>query len=361
MKLEEKRTILFGVLNWGLGHATRSVPVIEALLKQGFNVVLASDGEALRFLRNRFTDLAYGELPAYNIRYAKGKNSLLRLVWQLPKIVAVKRKEHQQLQKLIRLHNAIGVISDNRLGFYSKKLPSVYISHQLSMVSPIPWAGVKKIHHRVISKFDACWVPDFEERSVSLAGDISHSNKPKVPLYFLGPLSRYSGRINTSQKKYKVLAVLSGPEPQRSLLAKKLEEELLQLKVDAVLILGKARTGTKQKEGLTIIDWADSEQLLELMSQSEMVISRSGYSSIMDYYYLGKKALLIPTLGQPEQEYLARWQMHCGRFAYVAQDKMDLPKNLKEAQRYSGFSKNELPIEPNWEQLFLLFKGKRES
>lgn len=350
---ERKKIVIYGVLNWGLGHATRSIPIIEALGEEGFQVVLASDGAAGKLLRQRFPSLPYEELPAYNISYGKSGPGL-NLALQLPKILRAARRENRQLKSLAEKYRVRGVISDNRLGFYHRDVPSVYVTHQLKIMTPFSRKLVSRMHHRFIQHFDECWVPDVENRT-GLTGEMGHSLKPKIPLRYTGWLSRFSGKLPAGAKQYRACAILSGPEPQRTLLEKKLLQQFRELKGSFLLIRGREEAVEADiPENVRVLNLAGSDQVLEAIASSEIVISRSGYSSIMDYAALGNNALLIPTPGQPEQEYLARYLLSRGYFYYAAQEFLDLEDDFRKASQFSGVKKLQ-NSRPHWPELFAWF------
>ena len=362
MKESGKGVVLYGVLNWGLGHATRSVSIIKALRQNGFQVVIASDGQALKYLREVFPDVEIHELPGYNIKYGKGSAQLFKLALQLPRLALVSRKEKVILKKLIKRYKPCGVISDNRLGWNSHKVPSVYITHQLHIMMPFNTNWASRLHHIFINRFTECWVPDFAGQH-NLSGELTHKLSPKVPVQFISPQSQFmDGEANSAgAKKYHLSVILSGPEPQRTLLEKKLWQEIKSREGRFLFIRGtengKSLTPT---DNIEVIEIANAERIKTAILASQMVISRSGYSSIMDYYFLGNQALLIPTPGQPEQEYLARYQLHKGRFGYTAQDYINLDEDVAKAKEYRGFERME-NSPTDWENLFGLFEGKRKG
>ncbi len=334
--MEGKKNILFGVLNWGLGHATRSIPVINNLLKLGYSPIIASDGVALDYLKKEFPDLIFEELPSYRIRY-KFENLLLQSLYLAPKISSAIRKEQKDLQILVKKHRAIAVISDNRLGFYCKEIPSAYISHQNKIIAGFPFSTANWIHHYFIKKFNQFWIPDFEKQP-GLSGKLGHSKKRHPKTKYIGPLSRFSKyAFSPKQKVYDVLVLLSGPEPQRSLLEKMLFDQLKHWQGKFLIIRGKEGGLPEKNENIEIKNLVLSHELPDLILKSKMVISRSGYSSLMDYYFLKNQALLIPTPGQTEQVYLAEKCKSEGSFYSVNQDKLDLKNDLVKAKEYSGF------------------------
>lgn len=358
--MKNKPTILYGILNWGLGHATRSIPIIHKLQEHGFEVIICSDGLALDFLKKEFPGLTFETLRGYNVKYRKGMGQIWGLSSQLPKIYRAMKAEHKTVKKLVEKYDASAVISDNRLEFYHKDRPSVYITHQLKIIMPLNTDFASALHHRFIRKFDVCWVPDFEKEGIS--GAIGHELKPSIPVEYIGPCSRFSQAISTEgEKEYRTASILSGPEPQRTLLETKLLRELAHLDGEHLMIRGTDKPLKAEiPKNVEVKDLVGADGVLEAISKSETTISRSGYSSLMDYYFLKNHALLIPTPGQPEQEYLARFQLHKGRFGYGSQEYLNLREDLKKAESHKGFESLE-KTESDWDRLFSLFEGKRES
>ena len=297
-----RKKIIVAPLNWGLGHASRCIPIIQFLQKNHYTPVLASDGEALLFLRKEFPDLESLELPPYEISYAK--NLKIGLLMQVPKVLNAVLKEQKVLQKyIVENREVVGVISDNRLGARSTAVPSVYITHQLRVLSGCTSFFSSKIHQLFINKFDECWVPD--TKSSQFSGKLSKSKGIQVPLKYIGVLSRFT-KEHTSEIN-DVLVVLSGIESQRTLLEQKILSVLASFQGNVVLVQGnieKEQTVT-MINGIKKYNYLLSEDLEREINQSKLIICRSGYSSIMDLAVLQKKACFIPTPNQPEQEYLA--------------------------------------------------------
>lgn len=357
--MEGKKNILFGVLNWGLGHATRSVPIVNKLLKLGYSPIIASDGVALDYLKKEFPELIFEELSSYQIEY-KFENLFLQSLYLSPKISAAIRKEQKELQVLIKKHQVKAVISDNRLGFYSKEVPSAYISHQHKIIAPFPFSLVNRMHHYFINKFNQFWIPDFEKEP-GLSGKLGHGKKVDPKTKYIGPLSRFSESLASKKEKiYDVLVLLSGPEPQRSLLEKKLWNQLQNREGRFLIIRGKEGSLPEQQGNIEIKNLVLSNELKELILASKMVISRSGYSSLMDYYYLKNKALLIPTPGQSEQIYLAQKSEKQGNFYSVNQDQLDLNRDLAKAEEYLGYQE-EYGVKEDWLGSVLLNFLKRKG
>lgn len=312
--------ILVAPLNWGLGHASRCVPLVQRFMDEGHEVILGGDGESLTLLRKHFPKLRYTYLAPLNLRYSKGKRQVCAILRALPKLIRWSLKDHWMLKALLREEAIDQVISDNRFGLYNKKTECVYITHQLHIMLPRGWRWAEpiasRIHARIYTRFNKVWVPDYEDKEKCLAGELSHSHLPfdHVPctIKFIGPLSRFEKMENREavvSEKYNVVAVLSGLEPHRTLL----EQEIVSRydgKGERVLIVQGLmhRPNTRIKRGnITIVPYLSDQELIEALSGAKHIIARSGYSTLMDFNALGilDKAELIPTPGQPEQEYLA--------------------------------------------------------
>jgi uncharacterized protein (TIGR00661 family) len=334
------KTILITPLDWGLGHATRCIPIIHELLKRGCRVLIAGSGDSLLLLKNEFPDLTFFTLSAYNPLYSRSHNMVWKIVSQIPKFIEVIRKEHQQIQALVEKHKIDFIISDNRYGCWSAKIPSVFMTHQLNILMPagLTWIEplVRQVNKRLIKKFSTCWIPDYAEEASSLSGKLSqHKGAPFHHFTHIGPLSRFR-QANNAEDKYDLLCVFSGPEPQRNMFEGKVREQLRSSGLRYFVVRGLyAPTNSCEENG---VEFLDSEGLQTVISQSSMVIARSGYSTIMDLAVLGKKGILVPTPGQTEQEYLAdRWKKK-GVFYSVPQDSFNLRAVLEESKSYTGFS-----------------------
>jgi uncharacterized protein (TIGR00661 family) len=302
--IANKQRILFAVLNWGLGHATRSVPLINYILAQGKEVVLASDGQALFFLKNRFPLLKTIELPSYNINY-NSTSVILNSIFQGPKILKARKEEHIQTKKIIKAEHIDFIISDSRFGVYNDEIPSFIIAHQLNLKTGNrliqPFAAM--VNRYFLNKFDQILVPDYNDQRLS--GELSNGFTDKK--IFIGALSRFLPiGLNSSSPKYIFAAILSGPEPSRTNL-EKIVIPFLQNQGNSILVRGLVGNveDKLEVENVEIINFAYEDKLLEIINTSERIICRSGYSSIMDLCVLNKKAILIPTPYQAEQEYLA--------------------------------------------------------
>lgn len=347
-----KKNILVAPLNWGLGHATRCIPIIKALEEHNFNPVIASDGVALALLKKEFPHLVSVELPPYDISYAeKGKNFKWKLLAQMPKMFKAVYGERKIVTQIIENHSIDGIISDNRLGVYSRKIPSIFMTHQLNVLSGKTSWLTTKVHSKFISKFDQCWVPDNDSMS-NLTGKLGHLKNPLKNLVYIGPLSRFEKRRR--KIKYDLMVILSGPEPQRTILEQKIIKELETFEGNVVFIKGvvEANQISSVIGSITFYNFMNSEQLENTFNQSEKVLCRSGYTTVMDLAKLGKKAFFIPTPGQYEQEYLAEKYRIDGIAPSCKQEEFSIDK-LKTIENYNGLQN--FSTEINWEFLFRLF------
>lgn len=304
--------ILICPLNWGLGHATRCVPIIQKLMNQGHELVIAADGYPVQFLRQQFPTLKTIEFPGYKINYASGKSQILAMVKNMPNIISGIIKEHKSLKKLLKQNKFDQIISDNRFGLWNKKVHSIYITHQLmikmpdslNFLEPIAWF----IHRYIIQRYDECWIPDFEGID-NLSGDLSHKYPLLPHAKFIGMLSRFQ-HINEiiPSEDFDIVAVISGVEPQRTVFENQLLNRFADSEQKILIVCGKPalEKTTKQVGNITCISHLNDNELAAILLGAKKIISRSGYSTIMDLKSLNclYKAEFIPTPGQTEQEYL---------------------------------------------------------
>lgn len=350
-----QKTILIAPLHWGLGHATRCIPIINALLKHNYNVILASDGAALLLLQKEFPELTSIALPSYNITYTK-KEKLLKwvLFLRLPHIQKAIASEKKVIKKLVSENRIDGIISDNRLGVRSKKVPTVFITHQLRLLSGSTTFFSSKLHQKSIAKFDECWVPDAKQ-TPNLSGKLGHLRDAKFKIRYLGPLSRMKPQQAT--KVYDVLALLSGPEPQRTLLEEKVIEALKGRPVKVLLVQGviEAEQIMSQHDNITIVNFMATAELEKAINESELILSRSGYTTIMDLAAMQKKAFFIPTPGQYEQIYLAKRLKGLRIVPSCKQEDFTFEK-LADVKDYTQLKK--IDQEVDFKKLFRLFERK---
>ena len=321
--------ILVAPLNWGLGHASRCVPIIRRLCREGHQVVLGGDGDALVYLQQHFPQLRSIELAQLNLSYSRGKRQVVAMLVALPKLISFSIRDHRLLKRLQAVEHFDQVISDNRFGLYLSAQQSynevvvqrsgrtaqrscsaavnVYITHQLHIMLPRPYKWlepwVSRMHARIYNRYGEVWVPDTPDHRLS--GELSQfinssfSQRRFNPSFkFIGPLSRFSDNLQSSifnLQSYKFVALFSGLEPHRTLFERAVLERFKGHESEVLMVNGK------------LSHPLSDEELAYYLTHAEHIIARSGYSTIMDLDALGvlDKAELIPTPGQPEQEYLA--------------------------------------------------------
>lgn len=323
--------VLVAPLNWGLGHASRCVPLVQQFLDEGHEVILGGDGESLTLLRRHFPKQRYTYLAPLQLRYSAGKRQVWAMIRSLPKIIRWAVKDHAMLQALIKEEPIDLVVSDNRFGLYlDRTSPAthhpcecIYITHQLHIMLPKGWKWAEgiasRLHARIYTRYNKVWVPDYKDLDSSLAGELSHPqlsiiNYQLSNINYIGPQSRfesYRDVRNDREMVAETVAVLSGLEPQRTMLEKEIIARYSGSSSSVLIVQGRMnRPPTRIKRGnITIVPYMQDSELVPALLGARRIIARSGYSTIMDLEALGvmEKAELIPTFGQPEQEYLAFW------------------------------------------------------
>lgn len=306
------KTIFIAPLDWGLGHATRCVPVIKQLQQEN-KIIIGVTALTKKVFDEEFPQIQQLQIPGYNVKYSKVLPLWLKLFFDWPGISTVIKKEHALLQEVILKYKIDLVISDNRFGLYSKNIHSIFITHQVFLKTPFATGIAQGVNKNYILNFNEIWIPDLENEKESLSAELSHGKHFHPQVKYIGPQTRLQ-TIPGNEKKYDHLLLLSGPEPQhsvlRELLIKKVKENP-QMKFAIV-----TNKFEQQVKNLEVFISPNVQKLSELISQSKKVICRSGYSTLMDLYLLDKKeVILIPTPGQTEQEYLAGyWKERFGAF-----------------------------------------------
>lgn len=324
--------VLVAPLDWGLGHATRCVPIIRELLAQGCTVLVAAEGKIKVLLQTEFPQIPFVHLPGYNIQYASsGWGLAIKIVAQIPKLLSAIKEEQAWLQKVVEEEKIDVVISDNRYGLYHAHIPSVFITHQLRINAPVKFAEafLQRINYRYINQFSECWVPDAEGKN-NLAGILSHpAEMPSIPTKYTGVLSRFNPEQSTSATGH-LLIMLSGPEPQRTLLENNLLEELKDYTAPVVFVRGLPDSSDEIEvnDNVRVFSHLPAAELEAKLKHASLVIGRCGYSTVMDLAVLKKRSILIPTPGQTEQEYLAKHLMENNFALCIEQKKFRLKNTL---------------------------------
>jgi len=321
--MEKQQTILVAPLDWGLGHATRCVPLIHQFLNQGHRVVLAGQGVSLQFLQQEFPKLPAVALKGALIRYSGKQNLFLDLFLQMPKFGFSMVAEHWRLRRLVKVWNITQVVSDNRYGLWNSKTRNIFITHQLFIRLPKSFKWMEFLLHgftrMLISRFDECWVPDFENQEDSLSGELSHGKKRPKNLRYIGPLSRFQDFQPTEASSSAVeipdvLVLVSGPEPFRNRFQQQMELRFAQSTEKVLLICGKPGNELRVTGcGLRVVSHLPTYELHPLLKHTPKIITLAGYSTLMDLHAMQRAAELIATPGQTEQEYLVEWWKYRNR------------------------------------------------
>lgn len=348
---------LIAPLDWGLGHATRCIPLISYLLGRGNRVFVCGECGVEKLIKKEFPRVEFLHLPGYRISYSKSRKTFwYKMLLQLPKIGLAIKRERKWLSPIIDQYKIDCVISDNRLGLYNNKAYTIFMTHQLGIKTGTKLFDylAQKINYSFINRFNECWIPDIDDDKSSIAGELSHpQNLPAVPIKYIGLLSRI--HPTATQTQYDIAAILSGPEPQRTLFEKKVKSLLTNYSGSAIIIRGLPGE-TKKLEGLPSnikqANHLDTKEMSLLMQGSLAVICRSGYSTVMDVLKIGKPALLVPTPGQTEQEYLAQRLHDLGYFLCIDQDsiyeetiKNIIPSKRVDIETFSLFEKELFRVE----------------
>jgi uncharacterized protein (TIGR00661 family) len=334
---KDRLRVLIAPLDWGLGHTTRCIPIIKHLLENNCSVIIGTEGAPKKLLELEFPQVQFLPLQGYRMNYSKSKRLLpLKILCQLPKIWNSVRKERKWLQKIAKEHSLDAVISDNRYGLQHPSVPSIFVTHQLQIKGHNKWLEtfLLKLNYHYINSYNTCWVPDFEGKK-NLAGALSHPRKlPLVPVKYLGTLSRFEPR--ESANRYDVLVVISGPEPQRTLF-ESIVLKHLENSSERVLIV-RGLPGAADKPGnfnqVQIQNHLNAADMEQAFNESDFIISRAGYTTLMDVVKLKKKAILIPTPGQTEQEYLGRHLQEQSICLAFDQNKFNLHEALSKARSF---------------------------
>ena len=297
--MNSKKRILVAPLNWGLGHATRCIPVINALLQHNFKVIISANGRSFYLLKEEFPELEFVKIKGIDVKYPRFFPMSISLFFQIPKILFAIYSENKALKKIVKKYKIDGIISDTRFGLFHKKVKSVFITHQLQIQSPYLKNFIQKINYYFINKFKICWVMDDEKQN--LAGELSKPKKLPNNYEYIGLHSRLE--FFKKVKKYKLCFILTGPEPQRTSFEKIIMQSVKGREEKIVIILGKTEEkNIITKKNLTIISSSNTSEINKYILESEIIISRSGYSTIMDLQKLQSKVIFVPNPGQTEQE-----------------------------------------------------------
>ncbi len=357
MENKGKKRVLFGVLDWGIGHASRSILLIHQLKEAGYEVIAATGGGARALLASVFPEMKILRFPFCRIRYSRHIPAVWKIFFSLPCILRSIRAEHKQTAVVVREYGIDLIVSDNRYGVYHPAVPSYLVIHQLQPRLPRGLSFLSSFlfrrYIRYLSKFDRLWVPDYGD-DPTLAGVLSHPSLPlpekvKSSIVYAGVLSRFMipaySKEYPVKKDFEVVVVLSGPEPQRSLLEKILVRRLRKRPWKVLIIRGLPwkRQGGTVYGNIQLVSHLPPALFYTYLKRAKYIIARAGYTGIMDLVATGRSALLIPTPGQTEQEYLAERLASENYFVSMPQDDIDLEEAFALLEKTRPFPVREGP------------------
>jgi uncharacterized protein (TIGR00661 family) len=332
----KKKRILVCPLDWGLGHASRDVFIIRKLLEKENEVILGGDGSSLKFLTSEFPGMEFVRIPSHKFIYSKIFPAWIMIIFQIPLFIKGIFNEHKFLRKITALYNIDLVISDARYGLWNPQIPSIILTHQIRIRMPFIFKALEYpvyfINRLALKKFTQLWIPDFPGYP-NLSGKLSHNISLPSHTFYIGCLSRFTDYQTTSAPSeiFEVVLLLSGPEPQRSVFEKTVTVQLLQQTRKSIVIGGQTEANLSEHLSVSCrrVSFLSGDELYVILKYAKYIICRSGYSTIMDLAALGKTAFLVPTPGQTEQEYLARYLQEKSLFLFSRQKDF----NLEEAIR----------------------------
>ena len=337
--------VIYGICSWGLGHATRSLPVMRKLIDENNDLTIISNGRSLDLLRSELGEnIEYIDIPDYPMLLSENSRQFMAksmIYW--PLFIRKMQSGLSQLTKMLKTRKCDLIISDGRYDIYSKKIPSFFISHQMRIMNPLRIkmleTGSEIFNLFFFKRFKGVIVPDYKDDSLS--GELSHNLKKidEKKINYVGILSDFKKK--KTKKDIDYLISISGPEPQRSILEGKLAPQVQDLDGNIVMTLGKVEKHSEiKKKNITTYSFLTKEKREGLLNRAKIVISRSGYSTIMDLGIINTKALLIPTPGQIEQEYLSEYHNKIGTFYSVNQSEVNLKKDIEFAKKTTGIKRN---------------------
>ncbi|NIT20352.1 MAG: glycosyltransferase [Hydrotalea flava] len=332
------KNVLVAPLDWGLGHTTRCIPIINALIINHYHVILAASGKSAALLQKEFPHLTIVPLAGYHVQYAQSSTWLpVKLLLQVPKIIRAIKNEHAVLHEMVQQYSIDWVISDNRFGLYHPAVHCTFITHQLTIMAPYQWLRnlLQRINYQYINRFDTCWVPDMGGDE-GLAGILSHPKQlPAIPVQYMGMLSRFESTTTFHPEYvYDYCFLLSGPEPQRTRLENIVLSQIEQIDASIIVLRGLPEQANAIKSKHNILSHLPGKALQQVIEQSKFVIARSGYTTVMELLSLQKKCFFIPTPGQTEQEYLAERLADLQLCFMVKQEHLNIAEQLTALEQF---------------------------
>ena len=298
MKPDEikKKRVLFSALNWGMGHVSRSIGLVSQLIENDNTLFIACDENQKQIFQCYFPNVEYIQHEGYPFQF-RGKGDFSGdFMRNWSKLSSRLKKEPIEVELLVDKHEIDTVISDHRYGFRSDKVSSVFITHQLNL--PVKWyqKSIQAIHVRLLRKYHHIWVMDFADSR--LAGELSR-NKKSLPVEYIGPYSRFMNYDLPVVKNNTTVVIASGPLIYAQLF---LGNQLNKSSPNDNVVVVAPKKVVSPNEILRISNnWLEQDQVI---LNAQKIISNTGYTTIMDLFFLKAECELYSTKGQSEQEYL---------------------------------------------------------
>ena len=336
--------IIYGICSWGLGHATRSLPVIRKLIEENNKLTIISNGRSLELLKKELgKDIKYHDIPDYPMLLSENSRQFMaKSVAYWPSYIKRMESEMQKLKKILTNNKCDRIISDSRYGLYSRKIPSFFISHQMRIMNPLRIKMLEKgsetFNLFFFKRYAGVIIPDYIDDNLS--GDLSHNLRKidEKKIHYVGALSDFKKK--QTKKDIDYLISITGPEPQRTMLEENLVSQINDLKGKIIITLGKTeKEDNFNNQNIETFTFISKEKREDFLNRSKLVISRSGYSTIMDLAVIGTKALMTPTPGQIEQEYLGQYHNEKKTFFSVNQNKIKLKRDVEIAKKRTGITR----------------------
>ena len=323
----ERKKIVISPLNWGFGHAGRMIPIAQRLQQMGHEIIFGADADLIPMIRQELPGIEVIEVPGIKMHYSRFMPQYMAVLLQVPAVIFASVREHRHLKRIIRHKHPDIVISDNRFGFFNRNLFCVYVTHMIRIPFPKPFRFLDFIgiilHRKIINRYDACLVPDIMGPA-NLAGALSHVKKRYAKIIYAGLLSRFKA-VNPmpAETEPYICLILSGPEPQRTILLRKVSSAAEKNKKKLIVLSTTKVDSSNNKDNITFVIGRPSSVLQSYIEKAEVVICRSGYTSLMELVSLSKRAIIIPTPGQTEQEYLGEYNNGRWGFTCIRQNEID--------------------------------------
>jgi len=321
----QRKKILICPLSWGTGHTTRVIPLISELLNNGHEVIFGGNNWQIEFIKKEIPGIQFISFPGFTIRYSSFLPQYLVILFYFPLFIYHTLIEHIRLKKLIVEHDIEIVISDSRPGLWNRKIKTVLITHMIRIPFPAKLRILENLplpfSRIAIKKFTFCYIPDFPGE-FNLSGSLSHGFHLPDNARYIGILSRFLKEPHAlaTKKELFCTAIMSGPSPQKEIFTELTSRILKESEEVSTIMAGIPEAEFIKREGnLITYNHLTNKEMLNTIMHSKIILSHSGYTTVMELFSIGRSAILVPTPGQAEQEYLAEYLSSKGWFKTIKQ------------------------------------------